>query len=138
MYLEVVANPGIEELQLCCVPTSPHPADPDRDAVRIVVVFTTVADATMALPFASRLCAKRSYLAGLPGYVHAARAISAGAIHSVRERVRTRVTGERAELPAISSLPFLYGASPGRTVKQRPRCRAGSDPLVAILGPRRE
>ena len=57
MYVEVLAKPGIEEVQICCVPTSLHPADPDRDAVRIVVVFTTGEDATIALSFARALCA---------------------------------------------------------------------------------
>ena len=54
MYVELVAQPGSEEKQLCCAPTSPHSADPDRDAVRIVM-FTTAADATMALSLASRV-----------------------------------------------------------------------------------
>ena len=52
MYMEVVAKPGIEELQLCCVPNAPNLTDPGAYATRIIVVFTTAAEATTALTLA--------------------------------------------------------------------------------------
>ena len=52
MYVEVVARPEIEEVQFCCMPSAVSLGDPAASASRIIVVFTTAAEATAALTLA--------------------------------------------------------------------------------------
>jgi hypothetical protein len=51
MHVEVVARPGTEE-QFNCLPSAVSLGDPAASAARIIVVFTTAAEATAALTFA--------------------------------------------------------------------------------------
>jgi hypothetical protein len=52
MYVEFVARPETEELQVCCMPSAVNSGDPLASAARIVVVFTTGAEATATLTLA--------------------------------------------------------------------------------------
>jgi hypothetical protein len=52
MYVEVVARPGAERLQIGCLPGISGQEDRWPSATRIVVVFTTAAEATTALNLA--------------------------------------------------------------------------------------
>ena len=48
MYVEVIARQGIEEVQFRCMPSVVSLGDSAASAARIIVVFTTAAEATAA------------------------------------------------------------------------------------------
>jgi hypothetical protein len=56
MYVEIAVSPGVEDLQLCCVPNELSLQDPYAPgAAVIVVVYTTAAEGTTALTLAQLL-----------------------------------------------------------------------------------
>ena len=52
MYVEVIARQGIEEVQFRCMPSVVSLGDSAASAARIIVVFTTAAEATAAFTLA--------------------------------------------------------------------------------------